>query len=767
MSIVPLHESDKPSMLGDIHTCPLRGHSTSFQLVDESGDGQPYAGLAYEITDYEDVVYTGKLDASGAGKVEHHYCGPVVLKLNQPYQGGDELYKDLKNRPSYPLPITELQVRAEKTRFFNKTGVRTKLNPAQDKTNGYCQVEVRELVEHVAHLPPLAARNFPPNAYVHALFRQPPKAPNLPNAGMGSVITPTDRAAAQLGFAPEPPKAKGVALLPSRHHVLEVRPLRALRPVLSIDNEFCALNQYQLAVLATLSYCDFGQDPKAHPVETDSVSFPLPLSSGNWFGEALSKFEEPWQVDDKQTGDKPYYPLYEEVPYSKRLEIAPFDPDLYKEVNSPLLQAKQETPESLHSFDDAGTLDDAGKLVGTDTQVYATHHDELVLIAVRGTAGNPDVYRDLDAEQVPFKEGGGMVHRGFYDSAKVAYDFATKYLDKFHSGQKIIVTGHSLGGAVAMILSQMLRKREGYTYDVLLYTYGAPRSGDAVFVESAKGLKHHRTVNHNDPVPSLPATWMNTSKPTYITGAVLTLVNAPLGLASFFSGIYNFTGASYAHHGTLHHFMPVSFEDGYQSAILWNPSCSTITDQGYASALKATDGLPARGPFLRQVAEFSDHKMVVSYIPHCWATLRRWQESQELGRWLITPREFDFIERALGNINKQLLAKQGESARGRSTVQDREIAALETESRKVDETLARLRNLRHTKASVEKVYGVAASHETFTASLGRWRAHALNMATEQLAMAPPAAIDHDQQIAAITGGYVVGAPFNLDIDALI
>jgi hypothetical protein len=213
--------------------------------------------------------------------------------------------------------------------------------------------------------------------------------------------------------------------------------------------------------------------------------------------------------------------------------------------------------------------------------------------------------------------------------------------------------------------------------------------------------------------------------------------------------------------------MPVSFEDGYQSAILWNPSCSTITDQGYASALKATDGLPARGPFLRQVAEFSDHKMVVSYIPHCWATLRRWQESQELGRWLITPREFDFIERALDSINKQLMAKQGESARGRSTVQDREIAALETESRKVDETLARLRDLRHTKASVEKVYGVAAAHETFTASLGRWRAHALNMATEQLAMAPPAAIDHDQQIAAITGGYVVGAPFNLDIDALI
>jgi hypothetical protein len=749
-------------MLGDIHTCPLRGHSTSFQLVDESGDGQPYAGLAYEVTDYEDVVYTGKLDATGSGKVEHHYCGPVVLKFNQLYQGQEAPYVRLKERKAYRLPITELQVRAEKTRFFNKTGVRTKLNPAQDKTNGYCQVEVRELVEHVAHLPPLAARNFPPDAYVHALFRQPLKAPNVPNTGMGSVITPTDRATAQLGFAPEPPKAKGVALLPNRHHVLEVRPLRALRPVLSIDNEFCALNQYQLALMATLSYTDFGQDPNTHPVQADSVSFPSQPSSGNWFGEALSKFEELWQVDTSQSGGNPYYPLYEEVPYSKRLEIAPFDPQLYPEVNSPDLGDKQETPERLHYFDDADKID------RTDTQAYITHHDELVLIAVRGTAGKPDVYRDLDAAQVPFEEGDGMVHRGFYDSAKAVRGFVAKYLDKFHSGQKIVVTGHSLGGAVAMILSQMLRKRKGFSYDVLLYTYGAPRSGDTPFVDSAKGLFHHRTVNHNDPVPSLPATWMNTSKPTYITGAALTFINAPLGVAFFFAGLYNFKGASYAHHGTLRHFMPVTFEDGHQSAILWTPGCSTIIDQGCAKALQITDGLPARGPFLRQVLDFSDHKMVVSYIPNCWATLRRWQESQEFGRWLVTPREFDFIDAALANINKQLLAKQGESSsQGREPVQARDIAALEAESRKVDETRTRLSDLRHTTARMEEVYGLAATHEDLAANLVRWRAHAVNTAAEQLAMAPPAAIDHDQQIAASTGGHVVGAPFNLDIDALV
>lgn len=664
-----------------------------------------------------------------------------------------------KERKAYPLPITELQVRAEKTRFFNKTGVRTRLNPAQDKADGYCQVEVRELVEHAAHLPPLAERSFPPNAYVRALFRQPPaETTTSPNAGMGSIITPADGATAELGFAPPPPKAQGVALLPNRHHVLEVRPLRALRPVLSTNSRFCALNQYQLALMATLSYSRFGQDPSSHPVQNNSVSFPSQPSSGNWFGNALPKFEEPWQVDVSQSGGKPYYPLYEEVPYSQRLEIAPFDPVLYPEVNSPDLGDGQETPENLHYFDDAD------KPGGTDTQVYITHHNEMILIAVRGTAGKPDILRDLDAEQVPFQEGDGKVHRGFYDSAKAVRGFIAKYLDKFHNGQKIVITGHSLGGAVAMILSQMLRKRDGFTYDVLLYTYGAPRSGDTTFVDSAEGLVHHRTVNHNDPVPSLPTTWMNTSKPTYITGAVLTFINVPLGLAFFVAGLYNFKGASYAHHGTLRHFMPVNFEDGHQSSILWTPGCSTITDQGCARALQATDGLPARGTFLRQVLDFSDHKMVVSYIPHCWATLRRWQESQELNRWLVTPREFDFIDAALISINKQLLAKRNESSmRG----QERDIEALEAESRKVEDTRTRLSELRYSKASMDDVYGLAATYESLPANLVRWREHTVNMAAEQLAMAPPAATDNDQMVAAITGSHVLGAPFNLDIDALI
>ena len=273
--ILALPERDRSSMDGTIHACPLREHSTSFQLVDEFGDGKPYAGLTYQIIDYEDIIYTGKLDAAGFGKVENHYCGPVELRLNQAYQGIEKPYERLIERKAYPLPITELQVRAEKTRFIHKAGLRTQANPAQGLAGAgaYYQVEVRELVEHGAHLPPLAARHFPPNFHVFKLFRP------LPVKGSA-------------GYKPELAKRFGVPLMPNRHTVLEVRPLRALRPMLSPSNDFCALNLYQLALMSTLSYSDFAQQPIDHPVETDTVSFPVQPSIGNWFADALAKFDE-------------------------------------------------------------------------------------------------------------------------------------------------------------------------------------------------------------------------------------------------------------------------------------------------------------------------------------------------------------------------------------------------------------------------------------------------------------------------------------------
>lgn len=144
---------------------PWRPHpcrDTRFQLIDEHGAGVPYAGLAYELVDRHGQVHHGYLDASGAGKAGKQIAGPVAIRFTQAHDRSRAVYSRLMDRPHYPLHITELQVRAEQTRWLNTAGERSQTRPATVDTDAdYFQVEVRHLVEHVSHLPPRGRLRIP------------------------------------------------------------------------------------------------------------------------------------------------------------------------------------------------------------------------------------------------------------------------------------------------------------------------------------------------------------------------------------------------------------------------------------------------------------------------------------------------------------------------------------------------------------------------------------------------------------------------------
>lgn len=699
--------------------CSLRGQWVSFCLVDETGVGATYGGLSYTVRDSAGREYKGRLNEEGFAKLKDIYSGPVVLVFDDLYSGTEQPYRRLMMRPTYQLPITELQFRAEQTRFASVDGRRIEANPAQHQPNRFYQVEVRDLVRHVAHLPPTTPRVHSPKR--HAL-----------------------KMMADLGFGPPQPSLVGIVLFPNKHTVLEVRPLRALRPILSTEDGFCALNLYQLALFAALSYCDFGQAPAEKPL--DEVRFPLDPSVGNLFAEQLSVYHEAWRIDPKQSHR--FYPIYEDIPYSQRFEILPFDPVLYPQ-NRPERNEEQEHPARLHFFDD--------EKFGTDTQAFITHHDEVILISVRGTVSRADALRDADAHQVAFEGGVGKAHDGFYQAYRALRNFVLQYLDQFHTGQRIVMCGHSLGGAIALLLAEGLRRTPDAHYNILLYTYGAPRAADSEFTAGASSLVHHRIVNHNDPVPSVPAPWMNTTAKLWIPGAITLFSNPVPGGLLFAAGLVRVGGNPYRHHGEQYHFMPITLPDGSHSSVLWKPGCESLQEAGCNRALQLQGDMPDRDNVLRQLFQADQHFMTTSYIPAAWATLRRWQQTLESEGSLVTQREFELLDRAFEDMREQLRTKRRELAL-RRPANDRShepTDALNAEIDRLHTSRERLASLRWRRLQARDVYGSHASSAHLQASLKRWFRHRENREPAQFTSVPP--LSHDEQVRVQT----------LDIDSVV
>lgn len=143
--------------------------------------------------------------------------------------------------------------------------------------------------------------------------------------------------------------------------------------------------------------------------------------------------------------------------------------------------------------------------------------DKEIVIAFKGTDSFNDVLTDLTAVQIPFppEYGGGKVHLGFYDSLNSIYsDLLRKVRDLSSTNAKlpIFVTGHSKGGALAILMARMILTDINPSAPIYVCTFAAPRVGDATFKNGYKSLEgnHNRYECPLDIVPHLPLT-----KPEY------------------------------------------------------------------------------------------------------------------------------------------------------------------------------------------------------------------------------------------------------------
>jgi len=122
---------------------------------------------------------------------------------------------------------------------------------------------------------------------------------------------------------------------------------------------------------------------------------------------------------------------------------------------------------------------------------YGVHwHRDSTIIVIRGTANAENWLRD--ARFWPKKScGGHLAHGGFVDAFR---KLCAGGMPTVKSGN-LVVTGHSLGGAVATLLAEHVGCK--------LITFGSPR----VYwrFSWAPQLDHTRVVRDDDPVPCVPA----------------------------------------------------------------------------------------------------------------------------------------------------------------------------------------------------------------------------------------------------------------------
>ncbi|EIN12936.1 alpha/beta-hydrolase [Punctularia strigosozonata HHB-11173 SS5] len=168
---------------------------------------------------------------------------------------------------------------------------------------------------------------------------------------------------------------------------------------------------------------------------------------------------------------------------------------------------------------------------GDDVQLYYVGYwpsEDAVVLGHQGTdptkllsvATDINVIQgSLDSSLFPDLPSGILVHSGFRDAqastASTVLAQVKSLLSK-NSASKVIVVGHSLGGAIAELDSLMLRLNLPSSVSVKAVTFGTPRVGNPAFASFFdKTVDDFTRIDHaQDPVPIVPGRGLGYSHPS-------------------------------------------------------------------------------------------------------------------------------------------------------------------------------------------------------------------------------------------------------------
>jgi predicted lipase len=139
---------------------------------------------------------------------------------------------------------------------------------------------------------------------------------------------------------------------------------------------------------------------------------------------------------------------------------------------------------------------------GRSTQAFTARSETTQFLVFRGTEGIADWL--ANARFLPTsREQGVHIHTGFIDALDEVWGELAEAV--VESNLPVVVTGHSLGGALASLAA--LRLTMGGSDVEAVYTYGQPRTGHSDFrtlYDDMLGSITFRFINHIDLVTRVP-----------------------------------------------------------------------------------------------------------------------------------------------------------------------------------------------------------------------------------------------------------------------
>jgi triacylglycerol lipase len=138
---------------------------------------------------------------------------------------------------------------------------------------------------------------------------------------------------------------------------------------------------------------------------------------------------------------------------------------------------------------------------------FIMESSDSIVISFRGSRTNPDWIADVTMLQTNFQYTRIKlrIHSGFAAIYNTFRQQVMNVLNTLNSSKQLFVTGHSLGGALAVLCTLDAAANTAFKNPVM-YNFGSPRVGNSKFVQVYNEVIDNsiRIVNTNDIVPLLP-----------------------------------------------------------------------------------------------------------------------------------------------------------------------------------------------------------------------------------------------------------------------